>query len=161
MPETGREKRMGINPEIERLYWNTAQKEIIADRGDFGGYYAHLEDIFMTLVKRSQENREIPELSAEYLAAFHNRMKQITMRTLLFEMELSKDCGELAGESPEEQYRFFADSLLKNPGGFLRRSIHCFHLYAFLRGGQEAGISGLSVSAVPGGCGRFVRRQRI
>ena len=45
---------MGINTEIERLYWNTAQKEIIADRGDFGGYYAHLEDIFMTLVKGSQ-----------------------------------------------------------------------------------------------------------
>ena len=106
---------MGIDTEIERLYWNTAQKETIADRGDFGGYYAHLEDIFMTLVKGSQGNREMPELSAEYRAAFHNRMKQITMRTLLFEMELSRDCGELAGESPEEQYRFFADSLLKNP----------------------------------------------
>ncbi len=104
---------MGIDTEIVRL--NTAQKESIADWGDFGGYYAHLENIFMTLVKGSQRNREIPELSAEYRAAFRNRMKQITMRTLLFEMELSRDCGELVGESPEEQYRFFADSLLKSP----------------------------------------------
>lgn len=104
-----------IDTEIESLYWNTAQEEDITDQGDFGNYYAHLESVFTASVKAGQGKNGIPELSAEYRTAFYNRMKQITMRTLLFEMELSGDCGELAGEGAEEQYRFFADHFLKDP----------------------------------------------
>lgn len=100
---------------IEYLYWNLNPENFAHDQGDFGSYYAHLENVLIAAVKSERNGRYIPELSPEYRTAFNNHMKKITIRTLLFEMELSEDCGELPGETKEARYRYYADHILTDP----------------------------------------------
>ena len=42
----------------------------------------------------------------DFIQAFLNNMKKITMRALILEMELCSDFGELQGDTEEEQYHY-------------------------------------------------------
>lgn len=86
-------------------------------RGDvFNAYYTRWQQAFVQALteKRQEQSMEMPELSSELLENFTEQMRRITLRTLLFEMEISEEAGELTGDTDEEKYACFADAWLTN-----------------------------------------------
>ena len=107
--------------EIEQLYWTISKEADEPENGDYTKYYTHLKTVFQEAVKRNYiqlENKnkmEIPAFSENFIKSFLGNMQKITMRTLIFEMELCADCKELKGDTDNEKYHDFADRLLLDP----------------------------------------------
>lgn len=98
---------------IEKLYWNVSIPEI-EDKGDFGKFYLHLELVFVEGIAEvcDIKKEELPPFSQELINAFISHMQEISLRTLIFEMEVCEECGELLGDDEKEKYNFFANVLL-------------------------------------------------
>ncbi len=107
--------------EIEQLYWTIAREADEPENGDYTKYYTHIKTVFLEAVKRNytqsehKDKMEIPAFSENFIKSFLGNMQKITIRTLIFEMELCVDCEELKGGTDEEKYHDFADHLLLDP----------------------------------------------
>jgi len=106
---------MGLEKEIENLYWSMEWSDYPDRKGDFGGFYERLKAVFLAGIGIVRRDKGFPAFSQEYLDALMGRMQKITMRTLIFEMEVCADCGELKGETDEEKYHFFTENYINNP----------------------------------------------
>lgn len=100
--------------EVERLYWEQEKTYNIVDQGDYAPFYEHLKTIFLKVIK-SEFGNMIPNFTQNFMQAFLGNLKRITLRTLIFEMELCEECKELQGETEEEKYHYFVDHFLENP----------------------------------------------
>lgn len=49
-----------------------------------------------------------------YINSLSDKFETISLRTLIFEMNLCKEAGELKGDTPEEEYYYFQENYLKN-----------------------------------------------
>lgn len=99
---------------LEKLYWGMTKTEECESK-DFGEYYAHLRQVFLRGIAEDRQEGRIPVLDPGLLAEWTRQMQRITMRTLIFEMELCEECGELSGATEEEKYRSYAAGYLQNP----------------------------------------------
>ena len=101
---------------LEKLYWGTTDAEI-SGRGVFDIYYGHLQHTLLRGIEecRKGKNGTIPILTPEVLEVYTKQMQRITIRTLIFEMELCEDEGKLIGVTIQERYRYYEETFLKNP----------------------------------------------
>lgn len=104
--------------EIEQLCWTLTKEADEPENGDYTKYYTHLKNVFLEAVKRNyiqsehKHKMKFPVFSENFIKSFLGNMQKITIRTLIFEMELCVDCEELKGKTDKEKYRDFADRLL-------------------------------------------------
>ncbi len=102
---------MILKKEIEEHYWKLERKYDIADQGDYSLFYEHLKVIFFEVIKK-ECGSVIPEFTKNFVQAFLGYLKRITLRTLIFEMELCEECGELQGKDERDKYCYFANCFL-------------------------------------------------
>lgn len=98
---------------IEEIYWKTPMSEI-GDKGDFSKFYEHLKQVLFLGIEEMRVKKTVknPKLSKEVICAFMKQMQMITLRTLIFEMEICEECGELRGNDEREKYLFFSNVML-------------------------------------------------
>jgi len=101
--------------ELEKLYWNVTDGGMPSN-GIFGEYYGHLQQTFLRGIKECRHGREerVPELTPELLETYTKEMQRITLRTLIFEMEICEEGGKLKGATIEERYEYFGEMFLKD-----------------------------------------------
>ena len=99
---------------IENIYWEL-KHTTVQERGDYSQFYGHLEQTFLQGVKSECSSFPMPAFTHDFIQAFLNNMKKITMRALILEMELCSDFGELQGDTEEEQYHYFTEHFLSDP----------------------------------------------
>ncbi len=101
--------------ELEKLYWETADCGMPSN-GIFEEYYGHLQQTLLRGKKGSRNGTggRTPELSPELLNIFTKQMQRITLRTLIFEMEICEEDGKLKGETIEERYKYFGEIFLRD-----------------------------------------------
>ena len=100
---------------IEDIYWTLQSSITVREQGDYSQFYAHLEQTFLEGVKNGCGNLTVPEFTNNFIQAFLNNMRKISVRALILEMELCSDFGELQGENEEEQYCYFTEHILCDP----------------------------------------------
>ncbi len=100
---------------IEDIYWTLQSSITVQEQGDYSQFYAHLEQTFLEGVKNGCGNLTVPEFTNNFIQAFLNNMRKISVRALILEMELCSDFGELQGENEEEQYCYFTEHILCDP----------------------------------------------
>ncbi len=106
---------MKLEKLVEELYWGLEWTSFCDVRGDYGCFYERLKAVLSAGISHVRKGRAYPAFSQGYLDAFEAGMRKITMRALIFEMELCEECKELAGETDEEKYFFFTENYLKDP----------------------------------------------
>jgi len=101
--------------DLEKLYWEVTDWGI-PSKGIFEEYYEHLRQTLLRGIKesRNKAGERTPELAPELLETFTKQMQRITLRTLIFEMELCEEDGKLKGETIEERYQYFGEMFLKD-----------------------------------------------
>lgn len=101
--------------DLEKLYWEVTDWGI-PSKGIFEGYYGHLRQTLLRGIRESRNGtgERIPALTPELLDIFTKQMQRITLRTLIFEMELCEEEGKLEGDTIEERYRYFGEMFLKD-----------------------------------------------
>ncbi len=109
---------------LEEIYWGLAIEQIkepFAENECFDAYYLHFwETLWKGLgIAAKKKEIDIPGLSQRLKDSFYDHLRRISLRTLIFEMELCAECGELSGEDCHEQYLYYANILLQSPK-FLR-----------------------------------------
>ena len=105
---------MILRKEVEKLYWKKEEAYNIVDQEDYTPFYEHLKTTFLKVIKNECGN-VIPDFTQNFMQAFLENLKRITLRTLIFEMELCEECKELQGENEEEKYHYFVEHFLENP----------------------------------------------
>ena len=104
---------MTLRIDLENYYWKQKRKYDIADRGDYSSFYEHLKVTFLEVIKR-RCGILMPNFTQNFVQAFLGNLKRITLRTLIYEMQLCEECGELQGENEEEKYCYFVDYFLSD-----------------------------------------------
>lgn len=101
--------------DLEKIYWKMTEEKS-AEKGEFNNYYFHIYRTFLhgLEVTRTGKETKTPEFSNKFATVFIEQLKRISMRTLILEMQLCAECGELVGENEWEQYDYFASILLRN-----------------------------------------------
>ena len=101
--------------DLEKIYWRMPEEKIV-EKGEFNNYYLHIYRTFLRglEVTRTGKETKIPEFSNKFATVFIEQLKRISMRTLILEMQICAECGELVGENGWEQYDYFASILLRN-----------------------------------------------
>ena len=100
---------------IEDIYWTLQSSITVQEQGDYSQFYAHLEQTFLEGVKNGCGGLTVPAFTHNFIQAFLNNMRKISVRALILEMELCSDFGELQGENEEEQYCYFTEHILCDP----------------------------------------------
>ena len=104
---------MTLRTDLENHYWKQKRKYNIADQGDYSPFYEHLKVTFLEVIKR-RCGILTPNFTQNFIQAFLENLKRITLRTLIYEMQLCDECGELQGENEEEKYCYFVDYFLSD-----------------------------------------------
>ncbi len=86
-------------------------------QGIFEAYYEHIQQTLLQKVREGRKGKEAgaPRLAPELLEAFTEQFQRITIRTLIFEMEVCEEDGMLAGDTIQERYDCFTEVFLKDP----------------------------------------------
>lgn len=86
-------------------------------KGIFEEYYEYLQQIVLQKIRESRKGKEsvIPELAEELLEAFTKQIQRITIRTLIFEMEICEENEMLEGGTVQERYEYFVKMFLGRP----------------------------------------------
>lgn len=83
-------------------------------QGIFEEYYEHLQQVLLQKIGESRKEAKIPELAPELLETFKKQIQRITVRTLIFEMEICEEDGKLEGETIQERYEYFVGVFLND-----------------------------------------------
>jgi type 2 lantibiotic biosynthesis protein LanM len=103
---------------ILNQYWKDVDNfEFIMDFGFFDNYYSHWKNAWINgCTGEYQRNSwHVPELKELWRDEIMPQLQRITLRTLVFEMKVCDQCGELKGATDKEKYQFFAKQCLGNP----------------------------------------------
>lgn len=86
-------------------------------QGIFEAYYEQVQQILLRKIREGRKGKEIelPHIAPELLEVFTKQFQRITIRTLIFEMEICEEEGKLAGETIQDRYDCFTEVFLKDP----------------------------------------------
>ncbi len=101
---------------VETAYWNARVDEKDRDKGSFELYYSRFLHVVRNVISTHAENRKetTPKLSESLQRALICQWQRISLRTLIFEMNVSERCGELGDGSKEERYNCYAEEFLSS-----------------------------------------------
>lgn len=108
--------------EIEKIYWEITTRDLTEnENGVFTTYYIRLQQTFLYGIKEARRRKDykVPVFLPDFISFFTERMQRISIRTLIFEMKLCEECGELRGTTSKQRYHSFVNDYLENTD-FLR-----------------------------------------
>lgn len=87
--------------------------EDFLSRGTFEGFYIDWLRRWARRQPRVVAEQSAELLTAEIIGALVGQLQTISLRTLMFEMQLCDQSGLLSGDTPEEKYQRFQENFLK------------------------------------------------
>lgn len=109
---------------VENLYWVISQtkSEAETEQGSFDLFYSKfllvVKNMLVSCYERQQEH--VPILSETLQTAMIRQWQKISLRTLILEMRVCDQCGELGDGTKKEKYHKYAEVLLQSEE-YLRR----------------------------------------
>ncbi|MCI8401709.1 MAG: type 2 lantipeptide synthetase LanM [Lachnospiraceae bacterium] len=102
--------------EMKTAFWAGKKDYWRDDEGAFDGYYQDLGRIFRYSLEEECQKRgwRLPALSSDWQDGMAGQLRQISLRTLILEMELCNRVGELKGNDKKAHYECFVREYLED-----------------------------------------------
>lgn len=93
---------------LDNFYGNTLKVEVESDPDIvFYPFFFSLFNFALSYLERENPPYLNGVVKRSYINSLSDKFETISLRTLIFEMNLCKEAGELMGNTPEEEYQYF------------------------------------------------------
>lgn len=100
---------------LDNFYGNTLKVEVESDPDIvFYPFFFSLFNFALSYLERENPPYLNGVVKRSYINSLSDKFETISLRTLIFEMNLCKEAGELMGNTPEEEYQYFQKNFLNN-----------------------------------------------